>query len=107
MTTSSVKRKLSVIHGFLKWAAKKGKLSFDKSAWPAAEISPNNEEHEQEEYPVPVPIHEESEQKKVFVGIPLSRYLTWMVGTTIAIAFSIGIYQQFFLKTQKPLAYPI
>jgi len=99
LSESTVKRKLSSLQSFWKWGVKKGLLE-DPSTPPAGgSVGMTNNAN--------------TFKGSILQGMaillrrfPLTRYLSWMIGVVMLIALSLGLYQQLFLKTPKPLAFP-
>lgn len=105
---ASLKRKLSSIRSFYRWSEQssniKKRLYDDLKSH--AEIKPKIErkihfdidEIDHKSYGI--------KQAKLF-HLPLQSYITFLAFSVLSVALGIGIYNQFFVKTAKPLAYPL
>ncbi|MBI5452463.1 site-specific integrase, partial [Candidatus Gottesmanbacteria bacterium] len=104
LSSSTIKRKSSAVRSFLKWARKKG-------YFPAPPVIPSPAKRDEGSHPT-------TKFRWGFLSanwrigmtwrkFPISRYFTWALVTILAVAFGIGLYEQFFSKTKKPQAFPL
>ncbi|MBI3955316.1 site-specific integrase, partial [Candidatus Gottesmanbacteria bacterium] len=101
---SSVKRKRSSINSFLNWGIDRGYFEKEKTAIvdnPAVILDETeNLADESSNFSLI------TKTKRVLQKFTLPWYISWLVGMLMFSLLGIGFYQQFFLKTPQPLAYP-
>ena len=101
---SSIKRKKSSVNSFLNWGIDNGYFEKEKTtADTDLEVIPAGLEDVTEKSSGDSFF---SKMQGISRKITLPWYISWLVGMLMFSLFGIGFYQQFFLKTPQPLAYP-
>ncbi len=115
LSPASIKRKSSAVNTFLKWMGKKGYIEETEVSIGKLEVGKRSEKLEvgiieKNKFPTSRFQFLVSNIKLPFSNFfsifPISKYLGFVVAMVMASALGIGVYQQFFQKVQKPLAYP-